>query len=461
MKKYAKSRWAYIFPQDKFCVLFNSLNLKTQYVDEQTVSLLDHLKEPRTKSEVFCFVKKWAVKSSDFEKLWKQLIKLGIIVENDIDELAELQNWSRQYRLKKEKQMLGDIKMNSLRVIVTERCNLNCKYCFVDKRKTKKAKIMTWPVLKKGLDNLVKLSNGKAIEVQFFGGEPLLEFELIKKAVSYINQLKVKKKISQAHFGITTNATLLTQEKAKFLKANNFLVSVSLDGWKKMNDLNRVFANKESAYNKTIKGLKILRKTNNEIGILVTPAPETIKDLANACEYIIKELGFNFITINTPQPVHGNWTIDGAEFSKQIQKCHKVAEENKAIINSFGTRVLFAINEEKPLIFSCAKYNDYYTATLQTDGLLSPCIVSWDQPDILSKFADLQKKDSVFSEWKLTEPYFLNKCLNCPAMNVCGGPCPLEVYEMKKFTKPVDIERCKFFNDYLPWATYYDQKINL
>ncbi|MBT5503118.1 radical SAM protein [Candidatus Falkowbacteria bacterium] len=461
MKKFVKSRWTYIFPQDKFCVLFNSLNLKTQFIDKQTISLVNFLKEPRTKSEVFCLVEKGDTEKKDFENIWKQFIQLKVIVENDADELAELVDWSGQQRSKKEKQMSGNIKMNALRVIITEKCNLDCKYCFVDKRKTKKAKVMSWLTLKSGIDNLAKLCNGKAIEVQFFGGEPLLEFELIKKAVSYINQLKVKKQISQAHFGITTNATLLTQEKAKFFKANSFLVSVSLDGWKKMNDLNRVFSNEASAYDKTIKGLKILRETNNEIGILVTPAPETIEDLANACEYIIKELGFKFITINTPQPVHGNWTIDGAEFSKQIQKCHKIAEENKAIINSFGTRVLFAINEEKPLIFSCAKYNDYYTATLQTDGLLSPCIVSWDQPDILSKFTDLQKKGSVFSKWKLTEPYFLNKCLNCPAMNVCGGPCPLEVYEMKKFTKPVDIERCKFFNDYLPWATYYDQEINL
>ena len=127
MKKFVKSRWTYIFPQDKFCVLFNSLNLKTQFIDKQTISLVNFLKEPRTKSEVFCLVEKGDTEKKDFENIWKQFIQLKVIVENDADELAELVDWSGQQRSKKEKQMSGNIKMNALRVIITEKCNRDCK----------------------------------------------------------------------------------------------------------------------------------------------------------------------------------------------------------------------------------------------------------------------------------------------------------------------------------------------
>lgn len=173
-----------------------------------------------------------------------------------------------------------------------------------------------------------------------------------------------------------------------------------------------------------------------------------------ACEYIITNLKCKFITVNTPQPTNGNWKINGKTFSREIKKCFLIAKKHKAIINNFGTRVIYALNTKNPLIFSCSKFGNNYTATLTPGGQISPCIVCWNHKDMLTPIKRFQYKRK-FSKWKLTKPYFFNKCFYCPSINVCGGPCPLEIREMRGKSNYRDYERCKFFNDFLEWAIWF------
>jgi len=448
-KKFVKSRWVFIYRRgrDDFAV-FNSKNLEVFFADQEAIDLIEYFKEPRTINEVFSFFK------SKSESIIAKLIDTGFIVLSSSDESDDLRKEVILEEKNRRKTIGIDSKLNSLRIILTERCNLNCNYCFVRNREMKKDDDISFATVKKGVDLLVSLNKKEDLEIQFFGGEPLLRWDLILKTVGYIGRLIDKGRINNAYYGITTNGILINQEKSSFFKKYNFLVSVSLDGWEELHNLNRCDINGKGSFKDTLKGLKIIQKDKNETGILVTPDRNNTERLSDACEYIIDKLGFKFITINTPQPIKGNWDVDGAVFSQQIKKCFEVAKKHQAVINSFGTRILYALNDKKPLIFSCSKFGNNFTATLTPQGKLSPCIVSWQHGDFLDSL-DKFTYQGVFSDWKFKSPYYFRKCLNCSAMNVCGGPCPLEVYELDKFSKKIDHQRCKFFKDFLEWAIWF------
>lgn len=106
-------------------------------------------------------------------------------------------------------------------LIITHKCNLNCKYCPTIKINES----MNWYIAKKSIDLLNRLKSNDKYRIKFFGGEPLLEFDLIKKIVKYN---KNSNKIFR--YELTTNGILLTERKIEFFKKNNFELNVSIDG---------------------------------------------------------------------------------------------------------------------------------------------------------------------------------------------------------------------------------------
>lgn len=130
---------------------------------------------------------------------------------------------------------------------VTEQCNLRCDYCCYSGRhpnhRTHGPKRMTFATAKKAVDQLLRSCQiqNEQCGVTFYGGEPLLEFDLIRETVRYTRE-EARRLGKNAVFSITTNGTLLDDEKADFFVENKFLVMVSMDGPKEAHDRYRVFA---------------------------------------------------------------------------------------------------------------------------------------------------------------------------------------------------------------------------
>jgi radical SAM protein with 4Fe4S-binding SPASM domain len=126
-------------------------------------------------------------------------------------------------------------KRKSITLTLTQSCNLHCSYCF-EANKTHNA--MTFETAKQIIDKEVCDENFDEYEIDFFGGEPFLEFELIKKVFEYTTTTYPQKKLL---FTATTNGTLVRGEIQEWLKqrAKMFCCGLSLDGTKRMHDLNR------------------------------------------------------------------------------------------------------------------------------------------------------------------------------------------------------------------------------
>lgn len=140
---------------------------------------------------------------------------------------------------------------------MTDNCNLRCSYCYERSNtdniiKSNEIELTdTIDVIK----ILKKYSSKEGCSLIFFGGEPLLKFELIKSIVKEIkNYPDLYNKIS---YSITTNATRITKEIASFFKENNFAIVISIDGGEKITNINRKHANGKGAF-ETIKSRILL-----------------------------------------------------------------------------------------------------------------------------------------------------------------------------------------------------------
>jgi len=135
-------------------------------------------------------------------------------------------------------------KMQQLILQVTQNCNLRCSYCIYSgsyKTRTHSRESMSFEVAERAIDFFVKRTkDSKNPTVAFYGGEPLLNFDLIKHCVNYINTQYWGRKIGYA---VTTNGTLFDDNSVSFFVENEFKILISLDGPEEIHDTNRRFVN--------------------------------------------------------------------------------------------------------------------------------------------------------------------------------------------------------------------------
>lgn len=148
--------------------------------------------------------------------------------------------------------------MSQLILETTQRCNLRCEYCIYQDDHNDYHSFnnidMTFDTAKKSIDFTYQRANDK-MSIGFYGGEPLLNFKLIKQCVDYAENLIKDKRLN---FVMTTNAVLITEDIAKYFAKHNFIITVSLDGPKEIHDENRKFQDGTGSFEYTIRGLKFL-----------------------------------------------------------------------------------------------------------------------------------------------------------------------------------------------------------
>ena len=141
--------------------------------------------------------------------------------------------------------------IKSLCLNIAHDCNLRCKYCFASQGDydTHKRELMSFDVAKRAVDLLIKSTEGKRqhCEIDFFGGEPLMNWGVVKQTVEYIRE---QEKIHDRVFklSLTTNGMLLTPDKVKYLNDQHISLILSLDGRKEMHDRMRPTAGGKGSY---------------------------------------------------------------------------------------------------------------------------------------------------------------------------------------------------------------------
>ena len=133
--------------------------------------------------------------------------------------------------------------IKKLTLQVTQDCNFICRYCLFTKdnniKRTHKKNNMSWDIAKNSIDFLWEHSvDVSEVSIAFYGGEPLLNYELIKKVIEYSVQ---KFEIKNIKFNMTINGSIMTDEMIDFFAKNNASITISLDGPKEVQNQHRKF----------------------------------------------------------------------------------------------------------------------------------------------------------------------------------------------------------------------------
>ena len=164
-----------------------------------------------------------------------------------LDQIDELKDMGKLYTPDNFESMAGALKertsgvVKALCIHIAHTCNLNCSYCFASQGKYHGERaMMSFEVGKQAFDFLIENSGSRRnLEVDFFGGEPLMNFDVVKQLVAYARSIE-KEKGKNFRFTLTTNGVLVDDDVIDFANREMSNVVLSLDGRKEVHDRYRV-----------------------------------------------------------------------------------------------------------------------------------------------------------------------------------------------------------------------------
>ncbi|MCP4686485.1 MAG: radical SAM protein, partial [Desulfobacterales bacterium] len=266
-------------------------------MDGETMAMLNTLapwtrSRGRTREEMLSRLRgPGADRAEEFERL----LRTRVIVPSD--------NGARE---KTAAAPRGPIPLKTLVLHVTGACNLGCRYCYYrGGEQPGRGASMTPGVAERAVDFLLERSGPlDAATLVFFGGEPLLNFQLITRVVDYATRA-ASDRGKTIDFAITSNGTLFTEEVVAFLHENNVGVTVSMDGLPRVHDRYRRFPDGSPSYDRILPGVKRLLRDRGRKPVVarVTTAGEP-RDLSAALDHLL-DMGFSeagFAPVTTRDP---------------------------------------------------------------------------------------------------------------------------------------------------------------
>ena len=373
-------------------------------------------------------------------------------------------NLLKDFDVKAEKFVSGcqskfDPSFRQLYLVVTEACNFDCKYCRQVTHDVKGNRSMTRDEARLIVDNFFNLAEDKPRGVVFYGGEPLVNKEVMLDAVKYIRQKESKLKLDRPiDMTIITNGTLVDHDSAQVLKDNDVYIIMSIDGRAQEHDKFRVYANGKGTFDDVIKGYKIYQQAGCRVGISCTIGSHNYDNLEDIFDYFANDLQPINVGINLPHDDHDNPLNDDLDFGKFCQRMFKIFEQstdNNLYIEHIIRKLKLLFRHEIK-INDCAACGGRLVALPGQRYGVCEGAIGMDE----FFFTDIKRVAEMSAEWYGTSPLFDDHCSNCAAVGVCGGGCPFDGYLEAKQVGHRDSRRCLFMNKIVEWGLENFYKIN-
>jgi len=361
-----------------------------------------------------------------------------------IESYEEIKELEKEGLLFSEKVDTSQIRYNQQNIVkalclhVSHDCNLRCKYCFASQGDFKgERSLMSLEVGKRALEFLIENSgNRRNLEVDFFGGEPLMNFDVVKELVYYGRELE-KNYNKHFRFTITTNGVLLDDDKMDFINEHMDNVVLSLDGRKSVNDTMRKTVNGQGSYDIIVSKFKELinRRKDKDYYIRGTFTSYNL-DFSQDALHFYNE-GFKKISI---EPVVTSPEMDYALKEEHIEdilneydKFSKEYIEIKKVDKEFlFFHFMIDLNQGPCLAkrsIGCGAGSEYMAVT--PTGELYPCHQfvgneKFKLGDVFRGVSNLTIRD----EFKNANVYNKKDCNDCWAKFYCSGGCHANNYNM-------------------------------
>lgn len=364
------------------------------------------------------------------------------LIAEAIEEVSQLKEQELLYTEDIYQNYIADFKkrktvVKALCLHIAHDCNLACKYCFAEEGEYHGRKaLMSFEAGKKALDFLIRNSgNRRNLEVDFFGGEPLMNWEVVKDLVGY-GRSQEEKYNKKFRFTLTTNGVLLNDEIMEFVNREMSNVVLSLDGRKEVNDKMRPFRNGAGSYDLIVPKFQKLADSRNQTNYYVR-GTFTHDNLDFSRDVIhFADLGFQQMSI---EPVVGD---DNEPYAIREEDLPKIMEEYDILAKEFIKRKKegrgfnffhFMIDlEQGPCVAKrlsgCGSGTEYLAVTPWGD--LYPCHQFVGREEFLLGNVDegITRTD-ICDEFKMCNVYAKEKCRSCFAKYYCSGGCAANSYQ--------------------------------
>ena len=354
---------------------------------------------------------------------------------NDNDRLIASRVWDKDdiIDFKKRKTVV-----KALCLHIAHDCNLACKYCFADEGEYhgQKRELMSLEVGKRALDFLIENSGNRVnLEVDFFGGEPLMNFDVVKELVAY-GRSREKEAGKNFRFTLTTNGMLLNDEVMDFCNREISNVVLSLDGRKNVNDAMRPTRNGKGSYDIIVPKFQKFVENRGDKSYYVR-GTFTRNNLDFTEDFkCMADLGFKEISIEpVVSPDESPFAIREEDIDTICAEYDKLARDIIAR-HKAGKPVTFFhymidLNGG-PCVYKrlsgCGSGTEYLAVT--PTGDLYPCHQFVGNEDFrLGDIYNGIERNDIVDEFKQCNVYAKDKCKDCFARFYCSGGCAANSYQ--------------------------------
>ncbi|MBR1883334.1 MAG: radical SAM protein [Clostridia bacterium] len=348
-------------------------------------------------------------------------------------------------------------KIEVIYFIVSTGCNLKCKYCFEENSKfnnhyEKNMSIETALIVANRYLEYLDNEEIESPQIVFYGGEPLINWRVVKKVIEYISSQNANIK-----FSIVTNGTLINDEIVNFISNYNIDVGISVDGPKLINDKNRIFRKspENSVYEDVIKKLELFNKKDIPYNLSITIS-ENLIDKKDEVISWIKKSNFHNIFYNLYH--YGGKCTDWENLYTNISEYLIDSYEKLSqfgIIDGRIVRKIDSLLNQKFKFADCAAIGANQI-TIKPNGDVTIChgYVKTDRY-ILGNITTQSLFDLInhpsSDDWIKCCTLYKEQCLNCEALYICGGGCSMQSETLFDELKNVDRAFCIHSKKSLIW----------
>jgi six-Cys-in-45 modification radical SAM protein len=352
-------------------------------------------------------------------------------------------------------------------------CNLACRYCFAGEGEYKGDRsLMSYEVGKKALDFLVENSgNRRNLEVDFFGGEPLLNFEVVKRLVAYGREIE-REKEKHFRFTLTTNGVLLNDEVIEFANREMDNIVLSIDGRREVHDHMRPFKNGTGSYDLILDKFKKVAESRNQSkyyvrGTFTHYNLDFVKDVLSLADEGFEQISVEPVVAGPEEP----YAIREEDIPAICQGYDELAKEmlrRRREGRGFNFFHYMIDLSGGPCVYKrlsgCGSGTEYLAVTPWGD--LYPChqFVGEEQfllGNVEEGIVNMDMRDT----FKLCNVYAKEECKNCFAKFYCSGGCAANAYHChgdinKPYETGCELQRKRVECALMLQAAYEDQSKN-
>lgn len=362
-------------------------------------------------------------------------------ISDCIDDVEELKSNGKLFTEDKYENLAFDFKqrntvIKALCLHIAHTCNLNCEYCFASQGKYHGDRaLMSFEVGKRAIDFLVENSGSRTnLEVDFFGGEPLMNFDVVKQIVAYARSIE-KENGKNFRFTLTTNGMLIDDDVIDFANKECHNVVLSLDGRKEIHDNLRKTVNGKGSYDTIVpKFQEFVKKRGNKgyyvRGTFTHNNTDFTKDIFHMADLGFTELSMEPVVCSPDDPyalTYDDLPILFEQYEILAKDMLRREKEGKPItfyhymIDLTGGPCIYK------RISGCGSGTEYMAVTPW--GELYPCHQFVGDPKYsLGNIYDGVTNTEIQNEFKLCNAYARPDCKDCWAKLYCSGGCAANAY---------------------------------